>query len=106
MGRRSRPATTPPASGTVTFNPGQTAKQIIVPVNGDTTVETTETYHRRVCRTRSNATIAGTGIGTGTITNDDALPTLTIGNVTANEGNSGTTNFAFAVTLSAASASR
>ena len=27
----------------------------------------------------SNATIAGTGIGTGTITNDDTLPTISIG---------------------------
>jgi large repetitive protein len=91
-------------SGTVTFNPGQTAKQIVVSVNGDTTVETTETYTVGLSNA-TNATIAGTGIGTGTITNDDALPTVTIGNVTANEGNSGTTNFAFAVTLSAASAS-
>src|SRR6478736_7743864 len=100
MGRRSRRA----ASGTLTFSPGQTSKQIAVAVNGDTTVETTEAFTVNLSNP-SNATIAGTGIGTGTITNDDALPTVTIGNVTANEGSSGTTSFAFAVTLSAVSAS-
>ena len=76
--RRSRRATTPPTSGTLTFSPGQTAKQIVVAVNGDTTVETTETFTVNLSNP-TNATIAGTGIGTGTITNDDALPTLTIG---------------------------
>ena len=91
-------------SGTLTFSPGQTAKQIVVAVNGDTTVETNETFTVNLSNP-SNATISGTGIGTGTITNDDALPTLTIANVTVNEGNSGTTSFAFAVTLSAVSAS-
>ena len=46
----------------------------------------------------TNATIA-TGTGTGTIVNDDApaLPTLSINNVSANEGNSGTTAFTFTV---------
>jgi len=33
---------------------------------------------------------------------DDAMPTLSIGNVSLNEGNAGTTSFTFAVTLSAA----
>ena len=51
----------------------------------------------------TNATIAGSGFGLGTITNDDAIPTLSINNVTALEGNSGTTPFVFTVTLSAAS---
>jgi urease beta subunit len=92
------------ASGTLTFTPGQTAKQIVVAVNGDTTVETNETFTVNLTNP-TDATVSGTGIATGTITNDDALPTVTIANVTANEGNSGTTNFAFGVTLSAASSS-
>jgi urease beta subunit len=88
----------------VTFSPGQTAKQIVVAVNGDTTIEASETFMVNLSNP-TNATVSGTGIGTGTITNDDALPTLTIGNATANEGNSGTTSFTFAVTLSAVSTS-
>jgi large repetitive protein len=91
-------------SGTVTFVPGQTAKQVVVAVGGDTTVESNETFTLALSNP-AKATISGTGIGTGTITNDDAPPTVSIGNVTANEGNSGTTSFTFAVTLSAVSAS-
>jgi hypothetical protein len=51
----------------------------------------------------TNATIAGTGIGTETINNDDAVPTLAINNVSQLEGTGGTTNFVFTVTLSTAS---
>jgi chitinase len=91
-------------SGTLTFSPGQTAKQIVVAVNGDTTIEGTETFTVNLSNP-ANAIVSGSGIATGTITNDDALPTLTVGNVTANEGNSGTTSFTFVVTLSAVSAS-
>jgi len=32
------------SSGTVTFTPGQTAQTVLVPVNGDTTVELNETF--------------------------------------------------------------
>ena len=60
-------------SGTLTFTPGQTAKQILVPVNGDTTVEANEIFTVNLTNP-SNASIAGTGIGTGTITNDDSPP--------------------------------
>ena len=48
------------ASGTLTFSAGQTAKQIVVAVNGDTTVETTETFTVNLSNP-TNATIAGTG---------------------------------------------
>ena len=41
--------------------------------------------------------------GQGTITDDDAQPSLSITDVSQNEGNSGTTNFVFNVTLSAPS---
>ena len=78
-------------SGTLTFTPGQTAKQISVPVNGDSTVEANETFTVNLTNP-SNAAVSGTGIGTGTITNDDTLPSLSIGNATVTEGNSGTVN--------------
>src|SRR2546425_396716 len=50
-----------------------------------------------------NATISD-GQGLGTITNDDAAPTLTINDVTANEGNLGLTPFTFTVSLSGSTA--
>src|SRR5204863_3684181 len=49
-----------------------------------------------------NASLA-TAQGTGTILNDDALPALSVLDVSVLEGDSGTTNAAFTVSLSAAS---
>ncbi|MBI3406979.1 MAG: DUF11 domain-containing protein [Planctomycetes bacterium] len=89
-----------PLSGTLTFNPGDTSKTITVLVNGDTIFESDETFTVNLSNPQ-NATI-NTGTGTGTISNDDAAPTLAINNVSQNEGNSGTTAFTFTVTLSGA----
>src|SRR2546430_13703021 len=65
---------------------------------GYTTFEPTETFTVNLSNP-VNATIA-TGTGTGTITNDDAQPTVSISNGTANEGNTGTTSIRFSLTLS------
>ena len=64
-------------------------------VNGDTDIEPTETFLVNVTNV-SGATILD-GQGQGTIQNDDS-PVLSINNVSANEGNSGTTTFTFTVT--------
>ncbi|HYE64248.1 MAG TPA: Calx-beta domain-containing protein, partial [Pyrinomonadaceae bacterium] len=58
-----------PASGTLTFNAGETSKSVTVVVNGDTAVEPNETFKVNLSNA-VNASIA-TGQGTGTITNDD-----------------------------------
>jgi len=49
-----------------------------------------------------NATISDAQ-GVGTITDDDGAPTLSINDATVTEGNTGTTNATFTVTLSSAS---
>jgi hypothetical protein len=87
-------------SGVVTFAPGQTTRTITVSVTGDTTVEPDETFFVNLTAP-VNATIA-TAQGTGTIVNDDvsAGPTITIGDVSQAEGDSGTTSFTFTLTLS------
>ena len=92
-------------TGNLTFTAGQTTKTISVVVNGDTTVEANETFVVNLTAP-SKATLADAQ-GQGTITNDDsaALPTLSIGDVTVTEGNSGTIAAQFSVTLSAASTS-
>ena len=59
-------------SGTLTFNPGQTSQPISVTVNGDTTYEPDETF--TVTLSSPNGATIADGEGTGTITNDDALP--------------------------------
>ena len=97
-----QPADYVATSGTLTFTAGQTSKQINVAVKGDTLNEVNETFTVNLTNA-ANATISGSGIATGTITNDDAVPTLSINNVSLAEGNSGTTSFTFTVTLSAAS---
>jgi probable HAF family extracellular repeat protein len=87
------------ASGTVTFEPGQTTQTISVLVNGDRTGEATETF--LVNLSQASAAMIGNGQGIGTIVDDE--PRVSIGSVSKNEGRNGTTPFNFTVTLSAAS---
>ncbi|MCK6549144.1 hypothetical protein L6R52_25100, partial [Myxococcota bacterium] len=89
------------ASGTLTFNAGITSQTVAITVNADTLDEVNETFTVTLSAP-VNATLAD-GSGTGTITDDDAPPTLTITDVTAVEGTSGNTAMTFTVTLSAAS---
>ncbi|HYR75689.1 MAG TPA: Calx-beta domain-containing protein [Pyrinomonadaceae bacterium] len=100
-GTASQPSDYTSTSGTVTFAPGETNKTVSVSVNGDTTFEADETFTVTL-DTPTNATIAD-GSGLGTITNDDTEPAISIGDKTQAEGNAGTSNFDFAVTLSNAS---
>jgi glucose/arabinose dehydrogenase len=89
------------ASGSVSFAAGETSKSINVTVNGDTTLESNESFNVNLSGA-VNATIADNQ-GVGTINNDDGLPSISINNVSLNEGNSGTSSAAFTVTLSNAS---
>ncbi len=57
------------ASGTLNFAPGETAQQVNVTVNGDTTPETDETFTVNLSGA-TNAVISQ-GTGTGTISNND-----------------------------------
>jgi hypothetical protein len=88
-------------SGTVTFAPGVTSQNIVVPVTGDTASESNETFSVSLSSPVNGN--FGTATGTGTIVDDDGAPVLAIGNVSQAEGNSGTTTFSFPVSLSSAS---
>jgi large repetitive protein len=89
-------------SGTVTFNPGEVSKQIIVQVVGDIDIESNETFSLNLSNP-NNATIAGTGFALATITDNDT-PTITIATpVTITEANAGFTTAVFNVSLSAPS---
>jgi len=85
-------------SGTVTFNPGETSRTFNIVVNGDTVHELTENFFVNLTNP-ANATISDNQ-GIGTITNDDPVPQFSINDVTVTEGNTGTTNATFTVTLS------
>lgn len=87
------------ASGTLTFNPGETSKTITVLVNGDRLAEANETFQLSLS-SPVNATI-DRGQGVGTIIDDE--PRISIGDMTKAERKKGlTTLFTFTVTLSAA----
>ncbi len=76
---------------------GQTSYTFTVTVNGDMNVEPDETFIVNVTNVvGANVT---DGQGTGTISNDD-VPTLSIGDATIVEGDTGTTTANFTVTLS------
>jgi hypothetical protein len=88
-------------SGTLTFALGTTTQTITVPVLGDVLDEANETFNVNLSGA-SNASIADSQ-GVGTITDDDPTPTLTIGDASISEPDSGTASMVFTVTLSAAS---
>lgn len=87
-------------NGTLTFAPGQTSKTVTVNVVGNTVVEPNETFFVNL-RAPSGATIAD-GQGLGTILNDEG-PLLRMSDVVTTEGNAGTKNFVFTVSLTATS---
>jgi len=84
--------TIPAGSSTYTFT---------VQANGDALNEPSETFFVNVTNVVNAVVVDIQGVGT--IVNDDPLPSLSINDVTVVEGNSGTTNAVFTVTLSAAS---
>ncbi|MBD2072959.1 DUF4347 domain-containing protein [Phormidium sp. FACHB-592] len=94
------------ATGTLSFAPGEYSKTITVNATGDTKFEPDETFQLSLT---GAATISGavnlgsTSTASGTITNDDSQPTISIGNVSQTEGNSGTSAYSFTVSLSNAS---
>ena len=88
------------ASGSVTFGPGDTSETIAMVVNGDRTGEPNETFLVNLSQAAGGAVI---GDGQGTVTIADDEPRVAISDVSKSEGNSGTTQFVFAITLSPAS---
>ena len=86
----------------VSFLAGETSKNVTVNVAGDLVIEANETF-TVVLSNPTNATLAD-AIGVGTILDDDGTPSLSIGNASVVEGDSGSHAIVFAVTLSSASA--
>ncbi|MBI2823693.1 MAG: hypothetical protein HYX69_03260 [Planctomycetia bacterium] len=85
-------------SGTLTFAAGETSKTITVNARGDTTDEPDETFLVKL----SAATHATIEISqaTGTITDDDPLPAISVDDPSIVEGTGGSKSIPFAVTLS------
>jgi hypothetical protein len=93
----AEPADYAQGSGTLTFAPGETAKTVVVPVNGDMMDEHHETLFLNLANP-SNAGLAELR-GVGTILDNDPLPQVSLSDTSASEGNPA----AFTATLSAPS---
>ena len=100
-GTATAPADYTAGGGNVVFNPGQTTRTVTVSVKGDMLDENDEMFTVRLSDP-TNATIAD-GTGVGTINDDDALPGLSVNDVTVTEGDAGTVAAAFTVSLDAPS---
>ena len=91
------------ANGTLSFAPGQTTKTVSVVVKGDSLNEAHETIQLQLSNPTNSKIAVGTG--TATITNDDeTVSSVSIGPaVTVTEGDDGTVDAVFHVTLAQAS---
>lgn len=86
------------ASGTLTFNPGETTKTLIVGVRGDVKPEPNETF--QVNLNNPAGALLADGQAQGTILNDD-VPAIRINDVRRAEGTGAPQAFSFTVRLSA-----
>jgi hypothetical protein len=89
-------------NGLLTFSPGQTNLSLAIPVWGDQLSESNETFSVWL-RDLTNA-VTGDLMGLVTVQDNDPLPSLSVqAPIPINEPAGGTTNLAFAVSLSPAS---
>ncbi|MBS0261878.1 MAG: VCBS repeat-containing protein [Planctomycetes bacterium] len=91
------------ASGTLRFLPGETSKPLTVQIVNDRVHEDLEAFDVYLSNPSANARI-GNEAAYCYIQDNDPLPTVSINDVSKNEGNSGKAKFTFTLTLSAPSA--
>ena len=89
-------------TGTATITAGSTSTTVDVPVLDDSVYEGDETLTLELSNPVNGT---GTPTGTGTITDDDTAPDASIVDASVTEGNSGTKNLTFTVSLTNASSS-
>jgi len=87
-------------NGTLTISAGDVEATISVLIKGDTADEGDFEKFFVVLDNPTNAAIA-TGVGEGTIIDDDSTPLLSINDISVQEGESGATNAVFTVSLTA-----
>ncbi|HEV2814905.1 MAG TPA: Calx-beta domain-containing protein [Solirubrobacteraceae bacterium] len=88
----------PDGGSSVSFAPGDVSETVSIPIVNDTTTEQTEQFTVGLSSPSSGASL-GDATGQVTITDND-VPSISISNVNVAEGDSGTRNATFNVTLS------
>ena len=92
------------ASGTLNWADGDASlKTFAVTIKDDALNEVNETVNLTLTNPTGGAVLGGLSSATLSITDDDPMPGLSISDVSKAEGDNGTTDFIFTVTLSAAS---
>lgn len=92
------------ASGTVTFVPGETATSLTVAVIGDTFSEDDEAFRVRLSNITGDATFARS-LANGRILTDEPLVRLSISDASGEEGDAGSSDQVFTVSLDQAAVS-
>jgi CSLREA domain-containing protein len=90
-------------SGTLIFADGEPAKVIDIPIIDDTAFENQKSFKVVLSNLPPDVPIGSPSSAIVNILDNDSMPTLSISDFQANEGNSGTKDFTFNVTLSAVS---
>ena len=90
-------------SGLVTFNVGELSKTIDIPILNDSLHENDEAFTVVLTDLPPDVTLGTPSTTTVTIKDDDPLPKFSISDLQTTEGNAGTKDFTFNVTMSAAS---
>jgi len=90
-------------SGTLTFLNGEVVKTFDIPINNDTLDENDETVLIGLSFPTNGSFISAPATAVMTIIDNDAPPVISIDDVSHEEGNLGTTQFSFRVSLSTAS---
>ncbi|MBD2143541.1 peptidase M23, partial [Anabaena sp. FACHB-1250] len=86
-----------PTTGTITFAAGSSTKTLTIDPTGDSTVETDETVALTLA-TGTGYTVGTTTAVTGTITNDDVVPTITLAVSPSSVNEDGTANLIYTFT--------
>ncbi|XGB41526.1 MAG: cadherin domain-containing protein [Nodosilinea sp. LVE1205-7] len=90
---------TPGSGKTISFDPGSSTATLVIDPTADAFFEADETVILTLV-SASTYSVGTPGAVTGTITNDDALPTVRVTDASIPEGNSGTKNLNFLISLS------
>ncbi|HEX6581851.1 MAG TPA: Calx-beta domain-containing protein [Actinomycetota bacterium] len=102
-GSASAPGDFTSSSGTVSLTKSSSSRVIGVPIVGDAADEPNEAFVVNLSNLVGSPGTIGDAQGVATIADDDGPPSLSVNDISATEGNAGTTTATFTVSLSAAS---